>query len=59
MKYYDEVTGKTNKSGSPLLTKIVINKNNVTSEIDIANEFNRFFKNIGPELAGKIPTASR
>ena len=31
----------------------------MTSEIGIANEFNKFFTNIGPELAGKIPTASR
>ena len=54
-----EVIGKTNKSGSRLLTKLLINKNDVTSEIGIANEFNKFFTNIGPELAKKIPTASR
>ena len=53
-----EVIGKTNKSGSRLPTKLVINKNDVTSEIDIAKEFNTFFTNIGPKLAGKIPTAS-
>ena len=53
-----EVIGKRNKSGSRLPTKLV-NKNDVTSEIGIANEFNKFFTNIGPELAGKIPTASR
>ena len=53
-----EVIGKTNKSGSRLPTKLVINKNDVTSEIGIAKEFNTFFTNIGPKLAGKIPTAS-
>ena len=53
-----EVIGKRNKSGSRLPTKLV-NKNDVTSEIGIANEFNKFFTNIGPELAGKIPNASR
>ena len=54
-----EVIGKTNKSRSRLPTKLPINKNDVTSKIGIANEFNKFFTNIGPELAEKIPTASR
>ena len=54
-----EVIGKTNKPGSRLPTKLVINKNDVTREISIANEFNKFFTKIGPELAEKIPTASR
>ena len=31
----------------------------MTSEIGIANEFNKFFINIGPELARKILTTSR
>ena len=31
----------------------------MTSEIGIANEFNKFFTNIAPELAEKVPTASR
>ena len=51
--------GKANKSGSRLPTKLAINKNDVTSEICIANEFNRFFTNSGAELAGKIRDASR
>ena len=54
-----EVIGKTNKSGSHLPTILVINKNDVTSEIGLANDFNKFFTNIGSELAKKIPTASR
>ena len=54
-----EVMGKTNKSGSRLPTKLAINKIDVTSEIGVANEFNKFFTNIGPELAEKIPIASR
>ena len=53
-----EVLGKTNKPGSRLHTKLVIKKNDVTSEIGIANEFNKFFTNIGQELARKIPTVS-
>ena len=31
----------------------------MTNETGIANEFNKLFPNIGTELAGKIPTASR
>ena len=58
MEYY-EGSIRQNKPGSRLPTKLVIKKNDVTSEIGIANEFNKFFTNIGPELAGKIPTASR
>ena len=53
-----EVTGKRNKSRARLPTKLVINKNDVTRGIGIANEFNKFFTNIGTELAEKIPTAS-
>ena len=49
--------GKTNKSGSRLPTKFVINKNGMASEIGIATDFNNFFTNIGPDLARKIPTA--
>ena len=54
-----EVILKTKKSGSRLPTKLVISKNDVTSEIGIANEFNKVFTNIGPELVRKIPTTSR
>ena len=54
-----EVIGKTNKSGSRLPTKLVINKNDVTSEVCIANEFNEFFTNIGPELAENVQTARK
>ena len=53
-----EVIGKTNKSGSRLPTKLVINKNDVPSKIDIANEFDKFFTSIGKELARKISTTS-
>ena len=58
-KYYSQKILKANKPGSPLPTKLVVNKNDVTSEIGIANEFSKFFAKIGPELAEKIRTASR
>ena len=59
MEYYEGSIRQKNKPGSLLPTKLVIEKNDVTSEIVIANEFNKFFTSIGPELARKIPTASR
>ena len=31
----------------------------MTIEIGVANEFNKFFTNVGPKLAGKIRNASR
>ena len=55
----NEVIRKTNNSGSCLPIRLVIYKNDIASEIDIANEFNKFFANIGPELARKISTESR
>ena len=38
-----EVIDKTNKSGSRLPTKLVINKNDVASEIGSATGFNNYF----------------
>ena len=37
---------KTNKSGSRLPTKLVINKNHMTNETDMTNEFNKFLKTL-------------
>ena len=43
---------KPNKSGPLLPPKVVvINKNEVTSETSISNEFDKLFTIIGPELA--------
>ena len=55
----NEVRRKTNNPGPCLPIRLVIYKNDITSEIDIANEFNRFFANIGLELARKISTESK
>ena len=54
---FKEIINKTNKSGPHLANNIVINKNDLTSDIGVANEFNRFFTNIGPEFVREIPTA--
>ena len=42
---------------SHLPQKITVNEINLIDMAKIANEFNRFFANIGIELASKIPTA--
>ena len=55
MEYYEG----DNRQNKQIRVKVVINKNDETSEIGISNDFNKFFTNIGPELAEKIPTASR
>ena len=39
--------------------KILINEHDISGKEEIANEFNTFFTNIGPELAKKVPNASR
>ena len=46
MEYYKGGNRQTNKSGSRLPTKFVINKSNITSEIGIANEFNKFLQTL-------------
>ena len=54
-----ELIGKTRKSEPHLPGKILINEREVSGKEEIANEFNIFFTNISPELAKKIPNASR
>ena len=54
-----ELIGKTRKSEPHLPGKLLINEQEVSSKEEIANEFNTFSTNIGPELAKKIPNASR
>ena len=50
-----EVTNKTtNKTQLPELFKL--DGKIITYKIDIANQFNTFFTNIGPSLASKITT---
>ena len=43
-------------SHSTLPRKTVINKNDIFEEKRVANKFNIFFINIGPNLANDIPT---
>ena len=54
-----ELIGKTRKSEPHLPGKLLINEQEVSGKVEIANEFNTFFTNIGAELAKNIPNASR
>ena len=50
-----ELIGKTRNTESSLPIKLVIEKKEVTEIKDIAEEFNNFFTNVGPNLAKKVP----
>ena len=50
-----EVIVKTRKTQPLLPCKIIINNIKINEEKQIANEFNNFFIDTGPELAKEIP----
>ena len=54
-----EILGKCTSKFSTLLTKITVNKTDIFDIKKIADEFNKFFTNIGTDLANKIPNASK
>ena len=49
-----ELIGKTKINKSSLPSKIVADKTEILGEINIANEFNNFFTNIGLKVTKKI-----
>ena len=53
-----ELIGKIRKSEPHSPGKILINEHGISGKEEI-NEFNIFFKNIGPELVKKVSNASR
>ena len=54
-----ELIGKTWKLEPHSPGKLLINEQKVSGIEEIANKFNTFFTNTGPDLAIKIPNASR
>ena len=54
-----EILGKCNTKSSTLPTKITVNKTDIFDAAKIADEFNKFFTNIGTDLTNKIPNASK
>ena len=53
-----ELIGKARNTESSLPIKLLIEKKEVTEIKDIAEEFNNFFMNVGPNLAKKVPNSS-
>ena len=53
-----ELIGKACNTESSLPIKLVIEKKEVTEIKDIAEEFNNFLTNFGPNLAKKVPNSS-
>ena len=57
-KTISEVVCKSNRKRLEL-EKIIVDAKTITNKIEICNEFNKFFTNIGPKLAGKINTENK
>ena len=53
-----EIIGKARNTESSLPIKLVIEKKEVTEIKDIAEKFNNFFTNVGPNIAKKVPNSS-
>ena len=53
-----EVIGKS-KARSNFPNRFIVKNKEVTNKLLIAENFNEFFANIGPELASKIPQRKR
>ena len=54
-----ELLGKCTTKSSTLPTKIAVNETDIFDATKIVDEFNKFFTNIGTDLANKIPNASK
>ncbi len=53
MSYHRDYLKKKSKTTS--INELIINHNKITGDKNIANEFNNFFCEIGPQLAENIP----
>ena len=54
-----EILGKCTTKSPTLPSKFTVNKTDIFDTKEIADEFNKFFTNIGTDLANKIPNASK
>ena len=59
MECYERDTWKCTTKSSTLSTKITVTKTDIFDTKKIVDEFNKFFTNIGTDLANKIPNASK
>ena len=55
-KSIDSLLGKENKS--TVVNELTVGNNNLTCPEDIAEGFNEYFSNIGPELSSKIDSSN-
>ena len=53
-----ELSGKIKAKSNSLPKTIKVNNSNQYKAEDIANEFNKFFTNVGPNLAKNIPVVN-
>ena len=49
-----EIVGKSEINQGSFLQRLVIDNNEVNDKTEIANSLNKYFANIGPNLAAKI-----
>ena len=54
-----EIIGKSRVISNTLPRRIVVGKQNIYEEAIIADKFNNFFVNVGPNLASKIPASPK
>ena len=54
-KTLKDVTGKTVINENPLPKKIALENKEITDQKTVAEKFNKFYVNVGPNLASKIP----
>ena len=54
-----ELIGKARRIENKFPNKLVINNKDISEPKDIAEQFNKFFTNIGPKLASNIPEATK
>ena len=59
MECYESGTWRVHQKSSTLPTEITVNKADIFDTKTMADEFNKFFTNIGTDLANKIPNASK
>ena len=59
MECYESGTWRVHQKSSTLPTEITVNKTDIFDTKTMADEFNKFFTNIGTDLANKIPNASK
>ena len=54
-----EIVGKAKINQTNLPKQLVINNKKITDKTEIANNFNKFFANVGPKLAEKISDVNK